>query len=296
MAPLDDLWDFDDPSASEARFRVAIQSADADGDALAADEARTQLARSVGLQDRFAEGHEILNRLDADHPAEDRVRVRARLERGRLLRSSGDVAASAGPFAAAWELARTLGEDGLAVDAAHMLAIVDAPPGERAWHARALDLADTSTDPDARRWRGSLWNNIGWACFDAGDLDGAMAAFETALAARRDQDKPREARVAEWCIARCLRALGRPAEALAIHERLAVEMSAAGDHEDGYASEEIAECLLAMGREEEARPHFARAAKLFGADPGLARHEPDRIARLRRLAEGRSEPTESPPD
>ena len=202
--------------------------------------------------------------------------------------------ASVGMFAAAWELARTLGEDGLAVDAAHMLALVDAPPGQRVWHARALDLADRSPDPDARRWRGSLWNNIGWARFDAGDLDGAMAAFETALAARREQDKPRETRVAEWCVARCLRALGRPAEALAIHERLAVEMSAAGDHEDGYASEEIAECLLAMGREEDARPHFARAAKLLGADAGLATHEPDRIARLRRLAEGRSEPTESP--
>ena len=270
MTPVDDLWDFDDPSASEARFRVAIESAGDDGDSVAADEARTQLARSVGLQGRFAEGHEILDRLDADHPAEDRVRVRARLERGRLLRSSGDAPASVGPFAAAWELARTLGEDGLAVDAAHMLALVDAPPGEKMWHTRALDLADTSSDPNARRWRGSLWNNIGWARFDAGNFDGALAAFETALSARREQDKPRETRIAEWCIARCLRALGRPAEALAIHERLAVETAAAGETEDGYGAEETGECLLALGREAEARPHFARAAELLAADAGLA--------------------------
>ncbi len=167
-----------------------------------------------------------------------------------------------------------------------MLALVDAPPGEAAWHQRALDLADTSTDAAARRWRGSLWNNIGWARFEAGDLDGAMAAFETALAARRDQDKPRETRVAEWCVARCLRALGRPAEALAIHERLAVETAAAGEPEDGYGAEETAECLLALGRENEARPHFARAAELLGADPWLVEHEPDRIARLRRLGTG----------
>ena len=286
MTPLDDLWDFDDPSASEARFRVAIELADGDGDSVAADEARTQLARSVGLQGRFAEGHEVLDRLDADHPAVDRVRVRARLERGRLLRSGGDAPASVGPFAAAWELSRTLGEDGLAVDAAHMLALVDAPPGEEVWHARALDIADTSPDPDARRWRGSLWNNIGWARFGAGDLDGALAAFETALAGRREEGKPRETRIAQWCIGRCLRALGRPAEALAIHERLAVEMSAAGETEDGYASEEIAECLLALGREEEARPNFARAAALLGADARLVANEPDRIARLRRLGAG----------
>jgi tetratricopeptide (TPR) repeat protein len=286
MPALDDLWDFDDPATSEARFRAAIEAAEAGDDRSAVDEARSQLARALGLQGRFDEGHSILDQVDLDHPTEDRVRVRARLERGRLLRSSGDPAASATPFWTAWELARALGEDGLAVDAAHMLALVDAPPGEAAWHQEALDLADTSPDPAARRWRGSLWNNIGWARFEAGRLDSAMAAFETALAARREQGKPKETRVAEWCVARCLRALGRPAEALAIHERLAVETAAAGDPEDGYGAEEIGECLLALGREDEARPHFARAADLLGADPWLTAHEPDRIARLRRLGEG----------
>ncbi len=283
MTALDDLWDFDDLVASEARFRAAIDAATTEGDDVATDEARTQLARSFGLQGRFDEGHQLLDRVDLDHPAEDRVRVRARLERGRLLRSSGEAAASVTPFEAAWELARTLGDDGLAVDVAHMLALVDAPPGEAEWHKEALDLADTSPDPAARRWRGSLWNNIGWARFEAGDLDGALTAFETALAARREQDRPKETRVAEWCVGRCLRALGRPAEALAILERLAVETAAAGEPEDGYGAEEIGECLLALGREGEARPHFARAAELLAADAWLVEHEPDRIGRLRSL-------------
>jgi tetratricopeptide (TPR) repeat protein len=286
MPALDDLWDFDDPAASGARFRAAIDVAEADGDRTAADEARTQLARSLGLREQFDEAHEILDQVDADHPADDRVRVRSHLERGRLLRSSGDAAASVMPFERAWELAGTIGEDGLAVDAAHMLALVDAPPGEATWHERALDLAHTSPDPAARRWRGSLWNNIGWARFQAGDLAGALAAFETALAARREQGRAKETRVAEWCVARCLRALGRPTEALAIQERLARETAAAGHLEDGYVAEEIGECLLAMGRDNEARPHFARAAALLGSDAWLAEHEPDRIARLRRLGRG----------
>ena len=72
---LDDLWDFDDPAASETRFRAAIEAAVTDGDLAAADESRTQLARSIGLQDRFAEGHRILDQVDLDHPAEDRVRA-----------------------------------------------------------------------------------------------------------------------------------------------------------------------------------------------------------------------------
>jgi hypothetical protein len=299
VTTLDDLWDYDDPTASEARFRARINLAEAGGDlsevdeAAAADEARTQLARALGLQDRFADGHAILDRIDVDHPAEDRVRVRARLERGRLLRSGGDPAASVAPFEGAWALARSLGEDGLAVDAAHMLALVDAAPGEGAWNQRALDLADASPDPAARRWRGSLWNNIGWARFGSDDLAGALDAFETALAARREQGRARETRIAdretriaEWCVGRCLRALGRPAEALAIHQRLAMETAAAGEPEDGYGAEELGECLLALDRPEDARPHFARAAELLGADARLASHEPERIERLRRLGRG----------
>jgi hypothetical protein len=74
--------------------------------------------------------------------------------------------------------------------------------------------------------------------------------------------------------------------ALVVQERLAAETAAAGDPESGYGAEEIGECLLDLGREEEARPYLARAAELLGADAWLADHEPDRIARLRRLGRG----------
>jgi tetratricopeptide (TPR) repeat protein len=283
MTALDELWDFDDPAASGARFRTAIDEADGRGDADAADEARTQLARSLGLQARFEDGDVILDLVDAARTAVDRVRVRSLLERGRLRRSSGDRESAVAPFEAAWELARRLGEDGLAVDAAHMLAIVDAAPGVTTWNERALELANTSPDPDARQWRGSLWNNVGWERFEAKDLPGALAAFETALEARREQGKAKETRIAEWCVARCLRALGRPADALAIQLRLASEAASAGDGEDGYVSEETGESLLELGRADEARPHFARAAALLGADTWLVEQEPARIARLREL-------------
>ena len=218
MTALDDLWDFDDPAASEARFRAAVEAAEADGDPAAADEARTQLARSLGLQGRFVEGHAVLDAGRPDHPADDRVRVRSRLERGRLLRSSGDPAPRSRRSRRPGSSPVPLGEDGLAVDAAHMLALVDAPPGEAAWHTRALDLADASPDPDARRWRGSLWNNIGWARFEAGDLDGALAAFETALAARREQGK-RQGDAHRRVVRRPLPPCPRPARRGAGHPR-----------------------------------------------------------------------------
>jgi tetratricopeptide (TPR) repeat protein len=285
VADLDELWDFDDPAASETSFRAAIEAGSATDDPIAVAEARTQLARAIGLQGRFDEGHAILDEVDSTHPMSDRVRVRSRLERGRMHRSGGAETASKAPFAEAWELASELGEDGLAVDAAHMLAIVDAPPGAEAWHERALALADASRDPKVRKWRASLWNNIGWARIERGDHAGALQAFETALAARRERGGGKETRIAEWSVAKALRLLGRADEALAIQERVAAEAEAAGDRDEGYGPEEIGECLLLLGRASEARPHLARAAELLGADPWLVEHEPDRIARLRTLGD-----------
>ncbi len=48
--------------------------------------------------------------------------------------------------------------------------------------------------------------------------------------------------MAEWCVARCIRALGRPSEALALQERLAAETTSAGEPESGFEVEEIGEC------------------------------------------------------
>jgi tetratricopeptide (TPR) repeat protein len=284
VADLDELWDFDDAGASEARFRAAAEAAEANGDAAAAAEARTQQARAIGLQDRFDEGHAMLDGIEATSAGHDRVQMRSLLERGRLLRSGGSEAASMAPFMRAWELASAVGQEDLAVDAAHMLAIVDAPPGVDSWHARALALADASQDPKVRGWRASLWNNVGWTRFERGDHAEALEAFETALVARRRRGGEREIRIAEWSVAKALRLLGRLDEALAIQERIEAEGAAAGDRDDGYVVEEMGECLMALGRTAEARPHLVRAAELLAADPWLAEHEPDRIARLRSLA------------
>ena len=73
------LWDFDDPAASERRFRRAA-SATQGPDRLVP---LTQLARALGLQERYDEAHAVLDGLSAAQPEEE---VRVTLERGRLLR------------------------------------------------------------------------------------------------------------------------------------------------------------------------------------------------------------------
>lgn len=51
----------------------------------------------------------------------------------------------------------------------------------------------------------------------------------------------------------------------------------------GYVEEEIGECLLALDREEEAQPHFARAYAILHGDLWLKRDQPERLNRLASL-------------
>lgn len=283
-ARFDDLWDFDDPAATEAAFRGLLPAADASGDRSVALQLRTQIARTLGLQKRYAEADSVLDEvaatLDGARPV---VRVRYLLERGRVRNTSGHPDDARPLFIEAWKRARDAGEDGFAVDAAHMVAIVEDGDGAIGWSERALDLARSSSDPRARRWKGSLLNNLGWTFHDLGRLAEAHALFEEALAFRREQGDPSTVRIARWCVARSLRSLGRVEEALAAQRELLAEQERDGAATDGYVLEEIAECLLALGRGDEASPYFARAYGALSEDPWLPENEPDRVERLRRL-------------
>lgn len=284
LPSLDGLWDFDQPQASEARFRDRLAQP---GQALAASlEARTQLARALGLQGRFAEGHAELDRVDQallSHPELRRVALRGLLERGRLFHSAGEKAKARPLFEEAWALGQAIHEEGLAVDAAHMVAIVATGAEAQAWNLKALALAEASAQPEAQAWRGSLLNNLGWACHEAGDFEAALGHFQKALAFREAKGQVGATEIARWSVGRCLRSLGRLSEALALQEALKASMAQRGAPPDGYVSEELGECLLALGREAEARPHLQQAHALLAQDAWFAQHEAARLARLKAL-------------
>lgn len=279
MGELDDLWDFDDPAASEVRFRQWLADLPPSTDLSERAEAQTQLARAQGLQRHFADAHATLDQMESQLPRLTvRVQMRYHLERGRVFNSAGALERARPLFLGAWEQARVAGEDALAVDAAHMLAIVASGEEAFTWNLRALELAHSSDQPPARHWQGPLYNNMGWSLFGDGRYEEALAMFERALEQRQVEGRAKEMGIAQWCIARTLRALGRTDEALAMQRSL-LETQA----EDGYVSEEMGECLLALGREDESRPHFRRAADLLSRDIWLATREPERLARLRQL-------------
>ncbi|UFN43780.1 tetratricopeptide repeat protein [Nocardioides okcheonensis] len=231
MASLRDLWDFDDPAASEQRFRA---HADAAAEP-AATHARTQVARALGLQERYAEGHAVLDPLPT---TDDEAAVRVALERGRLLRSAGDAAAARPRFEEAAARAAATGLEELEVDALHMVALVAGPDEALAANERALARALAASDPAARDWDASLLHNIAMVHADAGDHAAALPIFEQALAARQRIGDPARTRVARWMVAWSLRHLGRTDEARAAQLALRAELEAVGE-EDPYVDEEL---------------------------------------------------------
>ncbi len=233
MSPdLRELWDFDDPRASEHRFRDLAGSSTEP----LATYALTQVARALGLQERYDEGHAVL---DALSPDDSEAHVRIALERGRLLRSSGDEVASRPHFESAARQAQAAGLEELNVDALHMVALVAEPAERLAAHHAALGWAKAASDQAARDWDASLLNNIGMEHADAGDHAAALGIFEEALAARERIGDPARTRVARWMVGWSLRQLGEVDRARHVQLALKAELDAIGEH-DPYVDEELA--------------------------------------------------------
>lgn len=277
---IDSLWDFNDPAHTERLFRDLLPRVQVRSGYHI--ELLTQLARAQGLQRHFDAAHATLDHAEAMlTPDLTRAWVRVLLERGRVFNSSQNVAAAYPLFLEALTLAEAQGEENLAVDAAHMLAIVAPLDYTVKWNEHAIQMAEASTDPQARRWLGSLYNNLGWTYHGLGEFGKALDLFQRAVAFRLAEGDIEKTRIARWCVARCLRSLGYLDEALTIQRTLERE-----DSGDGYVHEELGELLLAQGDSDAARPYFARAYERLSKDIWLVANEGQRLERLKSLGEG----------
>jgi tetratricopeptide (TPR) repeat protein len=308
LPDFNSFWDFDHPDSSEARFRAVLPQARAGGDRDYLIQLLTQLARSQGLQLKFEDAHRTLDEalalLDDSSgvargpsgaasgaapgdsgvtPALAKARVRYDLERGRVFNSSNRKEEAIPLFLSAWNLARQAGEENLAVDAAHMLAIAEPPDSAVEWSRKAMEAAEQAKDPKAKNWLGPLYNNLGWTYHDKGDYAKALELFQKSYQWRLERKQGKETRIALWCVARTLRSMNRVEEALAMQRELLQEWEASGTEQDGSVFEELGECLQSLGKNDEAGPNFAKAYALLSKDPWLAANEPDRLKRLASL-------------
>jgi tetratricopeptide (TPR) repeat protein len=238
------LWDFTDLDATEQRLRAALREETSDPGRA---EVLTQLARIEGLHSRLDEANRLLVEAEALAGASEVARVRVLLERGRVLRLSGDLDAALPLFEEAFEAALAAGQDFIAGDAAHMAALA----GDMlAWTERGLEVAHGS--PAAAYWVGTLKNNLGWWHAQRGEHTESLAAYRGSLEAYEQNARypyPRE--VARVGVARALRNLGRTKEALPLLEQAVAWAQAAG-HPDRTFHNELAAAYADLGRTDEA--------------------------------------------
>jgi len=107
--------------------------------------------------------------------------------------------------------------------------------------------------------------------------------WEKSLAFREKQGAENPTFISRWTIGRCYRSMERFQDALALQHQLHEDRAAAGNPGKGYVEEEIGECLLALGRGDDARPWFKTAHEMLRTDEWFKAEEPERLARLGRL-------------
>ena len=277
---LRSLWDFDDLGVTETRMRAQLDDETTDAGRA---EVLSQLARIEGLRGAFDAADRLL---DAAVPlaGDDAVAgARLALERGRTRRSSGDPEAARPLFDAAFATSIDAGQTFIAVDAAHMAALV-APDrdGFVAWTERGIELA--GDDEDARSWLGPLYNNIGWEYYEAGEFEEALTAFGQGLAVREEASQEGQSvEIARFAVGKTMRALGRSEEAVPLLER-AVAWATAADAPDGWFHEELALEYAALGRDTDAAAQARAALPLLERDDPNFAADDERAAKLRTIA------------
>lgn len=289
---FDNLWDYGNPSETEIKFRNILPEIEKSGDKDKIAQLYSQIARTYGLRAMFGEAHNtldtVLKMMDENTPVAE---VRYMLERGRTYRSSGEVEKSRPFFLEAYQKSIERNLDYHAVDAAHMMVIIEKGEEALKWNDIAIREAENSKDEKTNEWLGSLYNNVGWTYFDMKNYEKALELFEKnvgwhkELNKRKNRESSAELRIAKWCVARVKRELGNLDEALKIQNDLLKEIENKKlEPEDGYIFEEIGEILLLKGEENESKSYFAKAYELLSKDIWMMKNETSRMDRMFKLS------------
>jgi tetratricopeptide (TPR) repeat protein len=263
---VNSLWDYSKPDVSEERFRAALEGASEDDRLIL----RTQIARTYGLRRDFVKAREGLAAVEtALSRASAEVQVRYFLELGRTycspvhsqeLRTPENVERARASFLHAYELAASARLDYLAVDALHMMPVVDAEPDRQLeWNEKALAYLERSDQPEVKGWEASLRNNVGHAMRLKGEYEAALSQFRLSREAHERAGRAHNVRIADWMIARTYRDQKRFGEAIAIQ----LDLERAWDVEGGpdpYVFEELEQLYRSVGDETRAQ-HYGERLK-----------------------------------
>lgn len=284
LPEINSLWNYQFPNDTENKFRELLLREDVQKNSTYKNELLTQIARTLGLQRKFEEGHQLLNTIEKDLTTENStVFIRYHLERGRLLNSNNQLKKAFALFKRAWKFGVENNEEYYSIDALHMMAIA-APSNEKIkWQEEGIKLAETTKDPRGKKWLGSLYNNTAWNYHDdLKDYPKAMEMFKKTLDWQIANGNENSIGIAKWCIARCHRSLNEIDIAFEKLKQLLTEKG--GVDGTGYIYEEIGECLLALTKNSESKPYFKKAYDLLSQDEWLQANQENRLTRLKQLS------------
>ena len=103
--PWTTLWDFQNPGDTEQKLRDHLSETEQDRPVCYQIEVQTQIARSLGLQMKYADAHQLLDHVESElEVCGQRTCIYYLLERGRVNQSSGEKNIAVGLFEQAMEL------------------------------------------------------------------------------------------------------------------------------------------------------------------------------------------------
>ncbi|MEO8399694.1 MAG: tetratricopeptide repeat protein, partial [Ignavibacteriaceae bacterium] len=212
---FDKLWDYSNPAETEKKFKEILPGVKASQNKSAYLQLLTQIARTLGLQMKFEDSHKLLDEVESQL-TDDLIlpQIRCNLERGRAYNSSKQKDRGKESFLNAYEFALKNKEDAYAVDAAHMLGIIEPPDKSLKWNEQAMKIAENSDIEKANNWLGSLYNNTGWTYHDMGDYNKALSLFKKNIEWHTKKKSVEQLLIAKWCVARTMRSLNQIDEAL----------------------------------------------------------------------------------
>jgi tetratricopeptide (TPR) repeat protein len=115
--------------------------------------------------------------------------------------------------------------------------------------------------------------------FDLRRFDEALLNFEKALARPRFAEDDEKIRTLQWSIARTLREVGRVKEAYDLLHVISAEQEKLGKV-NGHVSLEIAECLQAQEKHQDAKIYFEKAHVELSLDPWYVDNKQAELARM----------------
>lgn len=289
LQDLDLLWSPLGPAASESAFQELLPEARllTGNDRSHLAELLTQIGRAQTVQGKVSEARlslEAAEKLLADPQLACPVSIKIRwlLERGRLYISDKTPSQARVNLVEAWTLAKNSGEDHFVVEIAQMMAIIEPQKHQQEWIAKAIQVAESSPQPKAKRWLGSLFASLGWKLYDLRQFENAFETFQKSLSHLKVHGSAREVFIARWSTGKVLRTMGKTEEALVIQKALLAELGIGGVR-DGRLYEELAECLQTLERSTEAQLYFELAYRELSSDEWVTDNQPVKLKRMKEL-------------